>query len=137
MPQLDGSATPDDTFAMVDGHGTVLEVAGLRPTRAQRALAAAVGDPAPFAAAPEPRDLTLNGASYRATASRLDDGTYVLFASSTDALDNGIHKALKLDLTVGGCCWRCWPSSPCSRCGVGCGRWRTWWRPPRRSPRAT
>ncbi|MFC9808050.1 sensor histidine kinase [Streptomyces griseoaurantiacus] len=102
VPQLDGSATPDDTFAMVDGHGTVLEVAGLRPTRAQRALAAAVGDPAPFAAAPEPRDLTLNGAAYRATASRLDDGTYVLFASSTDALDNGIHKALKLDLTVGG-----------------------------------
>jgi two-component system OmpR family sensor kinase len=26
----------------------------------------------------------------------------VVFASSTDALDNGIHKALKLDLTVGG-----------------------------------
>ena len=102
LPQLGGSATPDDMFAVVDGHGTVLKVAALRPTRAQRALGAAVGDPASFATAVEPQGLTVNGASYRATASRLDDGTYVLFASSTDALDNGIHKALKLDLTVGG-----------------------------------
>ncbi|WP_420705403.1 MULTISPECIES: sensor histidine kinase [unclassified Streptomyces] len=102
LPQDDGSGTPNETFAAVDRDGTVLKVAQLTPTSAQRALAAAVGDPAAFATADEPRNVTLNGDLYRATAARLDDGSYVLFATSTEGLKQGIAKALRLDLTVGG-----------------------------------
>lgn len=43
----------------------------------------------------------MHGASYRVTGARLADGTYVLLATSTDALHKGIAKALKLDLGVG------------------------------------
>ncbi|MGW1532637.1 sensor histidine kinase [Streptomyces aureus] len=92
---------PDSVFAAVDRHGRAIEVAGFRPGDTQRAFAAAVDDPASLVRAGEPRDVTVNGAAYRATGTRLADGTYVLFAASTDGLHKGIAQALKLDLAVG------------------------------------
>ncbi|MFF4538848.1 sensor histidine kinase [Streptomyces aureus] len=92
---------PDSVFAAVDRHGRAIEVAGFQPGDTQRAFAAAVDDPAALVRAGEPRDVTVNGAAYRATGTRLADGTYVLFAASTDGLHKGIAQALKLDLAVG------------------------------------
>ncbi|MGC4985575.1 sensor histidine kinase [Streptomyces sp. DT193] len=100
-PAVDDSANPDSVFAAVDARGRAVEVAGFRPSETQRAFAAAVDDPAALARGGDPRDITVRGAAYRATGARLADGTYVLFATSTDGLHKGIAKALKLDLTVG------------------------------------
>ena len=58
--------------------------------RPSAALAAAVADPGALARDPEPHDITVHGAAYRVTAARLADGTYVLLATSTDALHKGI-----------------------------------------------
>lgn len=100
-PAADESSKPESIFAAVDRSGRAVEVAYYEPTDTQRAFAAAVGDPGGLARSADPRDITVHGADYRATAGRLADGTYVLFASSTDGLHKGIAKALKLDLTVG------------------------------------
>ncbi|MFJ6834470.1 ATP-binding protein [Streptomyces sp. NPDC091209] len=100
-PAVDESPKPDSIFAAVDRHGAAVEVAGVEPTRTQRAFAAAVDDPAALARSADPRDVTVRGAAYRATGARLADGTYVLFATSTDGLHKGVAKALKLDLAVG------------------------------------
>ncbi|MEW2165356.1 HAMP domain-containing sensor histidine kinase [Streptomyces sp. NPDC007084] len=100
-PAVDESPRPDSLFAAVDRRGRAIEVAGFEPTATQRAFAAAVRDPGALADDGDPHDVTLRGAAYRATGARLADGTYVLFATSTEGLHKGIAKALKLDLTVG------------------------------------
>lgn len=93
--------TPDSIFTVVGGDGRAVTVFDLKPTDAQRALAAAVSDPRALAAAPGPRDIDVHGAAYRVTATRLADGPYILLASSTELLHKGIAKALRLDLAVG------------------------------------
>ncbi|MFD6495197.1 ATP-binding protein [Streptomyces sp. NPDC059944] len=100
-PAVDGSPKPDSLFAAVDRRGRAVEVAGFEPTGTQRAFAAAVAEPGALARDGDPHDISVHGADYRATGARLADGTYVLFATSTDGLHKGIAKALKLDLTVG------------------------------------
>ncbi|MEU8792798.1 HAMP domain-containing sensor histidine kinase [Streptomyces sp. NPDC048643] len=100
-PAVDESPKPDSLFAAVDRRGRAVEVAGFEPTDTQRAFAAAVDEPGALARDSDPHDITVHGADYRATGARLADGTYVLFATSTDGLHKGIAKALKLDLTVG------------------------------------
>ncbi|MBW8701361.1 putative sensor histidine kinase TcrY [Streptomyces sp. MBT84] len=102
LPHSGGdSPNPDSVFAAVDRDGTVLTVAGLKPTDAQQALASAVHDPATLVVAPQPRDIHLRGDPYRVTGARLADGTYVLLARSTRVLHTGMAKALRLDLTIG------------------------------------
>ncbi|MHA5053607.1 sensor histidine kinase [Streptomyces sp. SD15] len=101
IPLTDDSPRPDSIFAAVDGSGKAIDIAGGKPTESQRALAAAVDDPGALVAAGDPRDITVRGAAYRATGARLGDGTYVLLATSTEALHKGIGMALKLDLTFG------------------------------------
>ncbi|MFF6805242.1 ATP-binding protein [Streptomyces sp. NPDC012616] len=97
----DAPPAPDSVFTAVDGRGAALTLFGVEPTDAQRGLADAVRDPGALAAADGPSDVTVHGVPYRATATRLSDGTYILLATSTEALHNGIAKALKLDLAVG------------------------------------
>ncbi|MFG2944989.1 sensor histidine kinase [Streptomyces adustus] len=93
---------PDTVFVAVDGEsGTAVSVLGVAPTDTQRGLARAVGDPRGLVHDAEPRDVTVDGTPYRATAIRLSDGTDILLAISTDVLHKGIAKALKLDLAVG------------------------------------
>ncbi|MFF9406655.1 ATP-binding protein [Streptomyces anandii] len=92
---------PDSVFTAVDGHGRAIAIAGFAPSDTQSALARAVGDPRALAADGVPHEVRVHGASYRTTAVRLEDGNYLLFATSTDALHTGIDKALKLDLAVG------------------------------------
>ncbi|GHD94627.1 sensor histidine kinase [Streptomyces naganishii] len=92
---------PDSVFTAVDGRGRPIPIAGFAPSDTQRALAGVVGDPRVLAAGGTPHEVTVHGASYRTTAVRLEDGNYLLFATSTDALHTGIGKALKLDLAVG------------------------------------
>ncbi|MEW2496671.1 HAMP domain-containing sensor histidine kinase [Streptomyces nodosus] len=101
LPHGDDSPNPDTVFTVVDRHGTPLTVAGLRPTTAQRALAAAVHGPAALAGDRGTRELELRGDPYRVTGARLADGTYVLIARSTGVLHTGVTKALRLDFTVG------------------------------------
>lgn len=101
LPPTDESPKPDSIFTAVDRTGKAVAIAGFKPTSTQRALAAAVHDPHALAADSEPHDVTVHGAAYRATGVRLADGTYVLLATSTDALHKGIAKALKLDVTIG------------------------------------
>ena len=102
LPQPDAEqAAPDTMFAAVDAAGAPTTVFGAKQTQAQLALADAVGDPRPLARAAGPRDITVHGAAYRVTATRIADGTYVLMATSTEGLHQGIAKALKLDLAVG------------------------------------
>ncbi|MGP2435867.1 ATP-binding protein [Streptomyces sp. JW3] len=101
---LNGDArdrAPDNVIAAADRRGRPLPLAGYGPSDSQRALAAAVGGPAELAADPEPRDITVHDTAYRVTAARLSDGTYILVATSTDALHTGVAKALRLDLGVG------------------------------------
>ncbi|MFI6039091.1 ATP-binding protein [Streptomyces sp. NPDC051315] len=97
----DTRPAPDSIFTAVDGRGAALTLFDVRPTVAQRGLAAAVDDPRALAGDPAPHDVTVNGATYRVTATRLADGPYILLATSTDALHKGMTKALRLDLAVG------------------------------------
>ncbi|WP_075733221.1 sensor histidine kinase [Streptomyces acidiscabies] len=94
-------ATPDSVFAAVDAKGTALPLFGIQPTEAQKGIAKAVGPPAGLVRHSSPQDVDLHGAPYRATATRLRDGTYVLMATSTDGLHKGMAKALRADVTVG------------------------------------
>lgn len=89
-------------FTSLDAEGEPLTVAGFAPTGAQRALAAAVDDPAALVADDEPYDVDVAGAPYRVTAARTDDGTTVLLGASTASLHGVIAKTLKLDFAVGG-----------------------------------
>jgi two-component system OmpR family sensor kinase len=93
--------TPDSIFSVVDGRGRAVDLLGFKPTEAQVGLADAVDDPSALVKDPSPHEVTVHGAAYRATATRLTDGTYVLIATSTDALHKGVAKAVKLDLAIG------------------------------------
>ncbi|MFD8300867.1 sensor histidine kinase [Streptomyces sp. NPDC059690] len=99
--QTDERAAPDTIYAAVDTKGRVASLLGFKPTEAQRSLSRAVGDPHTLTRHTRPQDVSVHGAPYRVTATRLPDGTYILLASSTDALHRGMLKALKLDLTIG------------------------------------
>ncbi|MEU4874881.1 HAMP domain-containing sensor histidine kinase [Streptomyces sp. NPDC021608] len=92
---------PDSVFTAVDGRGGAVALFGVKPTEAQLGLAEAVTDPGALTRDSDPHDVTVHGAAYRVTATRLSDGTYVLMATSTDALHKGIAKALRLDLATG------------------------------------
>ncbi|GGR98557.1 two-component sensor histidine kinase [Streptomyces humidus] len=93
--------TPDTVFTAVDRRGEAVPLFGVKPTEAQLGLAQAVTDPGALTRDSDPHDVTVRGAAYRVTATRLPDGTYILLATSTDALHRGIAKALRLDLAVG------------------------------------
>lgn len=97
----DTQPAPDSVFTAVDSRGTAVALFGAAPTDAQRGLADAVPEPRALAADSAPHDVSVHGAAYRVTATRLSDGTYILLATSTEALHRGIAKALKLDLAVG------------------------------------
>ncbi|WP_458245315.1 ATP-binding protein [Streptomyces sp. MAI_2237] len=99
--QTDERAAPDTIYAAVDADGHVASLLGFKPTEAQRGLSRAVGDPHALMRHTRPQDVSVHGALYRVTATQLPDGTYILLASSTDALHRGMLKALKLDLTIG------------------------------------
>ncbi|MGW2520162.1 sensor histidine kinase [Streptomyces sp. NPDC001617] len=99
---VDEHSAPDSIYAAVDSKGRTAGLFGFKPTEAQRSLADAVGDPRPLVKDADPHDVTVHGAQYRVTATRLADGTYILLATSTEALHQGMLKALKLDLAIGG-----------------------------------
>ncbi|MFI9768466.1 sensor histidine kinase [Streptomyces sp. NPDC052415] len=107
MDQFAGSGAeslPSSTgsvFVAVDRTGHAVSLGPLEPTSRQRSMAAEVGDPMALAAATEPRDIEVEGTPYRVVAARLSDGPVVLIAISTDALHEGMAKALKLDLAFG------------------------------------
>lgn len=92
---------PDELLTLVDERGGTLSLAGYTPSDVQRDFATAVGDPRVLAADTEPHDIRVRGDAYRATATRLADGTYVLLATSTEAVHRGVGKAVKLDLAIG------------------------------------
>ncbi|MFF4273112.1 sensor histidine kinase [Streptomyces sp. NPDC001536] len=92
---------PDELLTLVDERGGTLSLAGYTPSDVQRDFATAVGDPRALAADSEPHDIRVRGDAYRATATRLADGTYVLLATSTEAVHRGVGKAVKLDLAIG------------------------------------
>ncbi|MFF5494959.1 ATP-binding protein [Streptomyces aquilus] len=99
--QDDGEARPDQILSVVDTHGDAISLGDFTASALQKDLAAAVDDPRALADAPEPHDIKVRGDSYRATATRLTDGTYILFATSTEAVHEGIGKAVRLDLAIG------------------------------------
>ncbi|MCT9076295.1 sensor histidine kinase [Streptomyces fulvoviolaceus] len=101
LQQDQGQARPEQILAAVDVRGGTVSLAGFSPSDVQRDLAAAVDDPRALAAGTEPRDIRVRGDAYRATATRLADGTYILLATSTEAVHRGIAKAVKLDLAIG------------------------------------
>lgn len=96
-----GDRNPKQMMTLVDARGAPLSAGGFTVSPAQRELAAAVGAPGALAATDEPRDVEVRGTAYRATAARLADGTYVLLASSTEAVHASVRKAVRLDLLVG------------------------------------
>ncbi|WP_105973603.1 sensor histidine kinase, partial [Streptomyces geranii] len=95
------SLVSDGIFVVIGAGGRAMTVAGLAPTADQRALVAAVSDPAALSRDDSPHDIRVRHAPYRVTAAPLADGTTVLLATSTDALHDVLGKALKLDLAVG------------------------------------
>ncbi|GAA3498799.1 sensory box histidine kinase PhoR [Streptomyces prasinosporus] len=100
-PDWNREDDPDSIFAAVDARGEPVGVLGFEPTGAQRDLTDAVGDPRALVRDPEPHDVTVRGAVYRATATRLADGTYILIAASTEAVHDGVTKVVRFDLAVG------------------------------------
>lgn len=134
--QMGDSPNPDTVFAAVSTQGRVLTVAGFEPTAAQRALADAFHDPAKLATDGTPRDITLRGDPYRATGTRLADGTYILIAASTDGFHHGMAKALKLDLAFGSLLLVLLAALTMMSVRRRMLPWRTWSRPRRPSPRA-
>ncbi|WP_432057655.1 ATP-binding protein [Streptomyces sp. bgisy022] len=92
---------PETLFAAVDGDGSTVAVLGFDPTPTQEDLAGAVGDPGPLVRDPDPRDVTVRGAAYRVTATRLADGTYILLGASTEAVHEGVGKAVRTNLAIG------------------------------------
>ena len=100
--QVDEGSAPDSIYSAVDAKGRAVGLLGLKPTEAQRDLADAVGDPRPLVKDADPHDVSVHGARYRVTATRLTDGTYILLATSTKAFHQGMFKVLKLDLAIGG-----------------------------------
>ncbi|MGP4044945.1 ATP-binding protein [Streptomyces sp. 2A115] len=101
VPESEGPPDSDSLFAAVDDDGRPLTIGSFEPTDNQRALASALDDPRALVGDTEPRDVRVNGTPYRVTAVSLTDGTVILLATSTDALHQGIAKALKLDLAFG------------------------------------
>jgi len=99
---VDEGSAPDSIYSAVDAKGRAVGLLGLKPTEAQRDLADAVGDPRPLVKDADPHDVSVHGARYRVTATRLTDGTYILLATSTKAFHQGMFKVLKLDLAIGG-----------------------------------
>ena len=99
---VDEGSAPDSIYSAVDAKGRAVGLLGLKPTEAQRDLADAVGDPRPLVKDADPHDVSMHGARYRVTATRLTDGTYILLATSTKAFHQGMFKVLKLDLAIGG-----------------------------------
>lgn len=95
------SVVSDGVFVVLGANGRATSVAGLAPTADQRALTAAVSDPAALARDDRPHDVRVRHAPYRVTAAHLADGSTVLLATSTNALHDVLGKALKLDLAVG------------------------------------
>ncbi|MBT3151689.1 HAMP domain-containing protein [Streptomyces sp. CHD11] len=98
---FDRDNDPDSVFAAVDTRGEPIGILGFAPTEAQRALADAAGDARALVEDPEPHDVTVRGAPYRVTATRLSDGTHILIATSTEAVHEGVTRAVKLDLAIG------------------------------------
>ncbi|MFJ4783024.1 sensor histidine kinase [Streptomyces sp. NPDC088794] len=95
-------SAPDSIYTAVDDRGKAVGILGVRLTDAQIDLARAAHDAPALARDTGPHDVTVNHASYRVTAVRLADGTYILMAASTEALHMGMGKALRLDFAVGG-----------------------------------
>ncbi|MBX9397072.1 HAMP domain-containing histidine kinase [Streptomyces sp. TRM72054] len=95
------SPVQGSVFVAVDRGGQARTLGGLAPTGTQRALAAAVDDPAALTADPEPHDVEVRGDQYRVTAGQLADGTTVLLATSTESLHQVVARAVKLDLAAG------------------------------------
>ncbi|MFI9153949.1 ATP-binding protein [Streptomyces sp. NPDC053367] len=96
-----GLPSPTVLYVAVGRSGDPVPLGALRPTPRQRALAAAVGDPVALAADEEPRDVRVQGEPFRLVGVRLTDGTVVLIGTSTGALQEGMGKALRLDLAFG------------------------------------
>ncbi|PWI17609.1 sensor histidine kinase [Streptomyces sp. Act143] len=101
LQQDDGEARPDQILSVVDARGDTVSMGDLTPSDLQKDLAAVVDDPRALAADTEPHDIQVRGDAYRATATRLTDGTYILLATSTEAVHKGIGKAVRLDLAIG------------------------------------
>ncbi|MEU6377732.1 HAMP domain-containing sensor histidine kinase [Streptomyces sp. NPDC046909] len=101
LQQDDEQARPDQILAVVDGRGDTVSLAGFTPSDVQKDFASAVADPRALAADAEPHDIRVRGDAYRATATRLTDGTYILLATSTEAVHRGVAKAIRLDLAIG------------------------------------
>jgi two-component system, OmpR family, sensor kinase len=93
--------TASSVFVAVDSAGRPVALGPLAPTSRQRAVAEAAGDPAAVAAEAEPQDVRIEGESYRMVGAELTDGTTILIATSTEALHEGMAKALKLDFAFG------------------------------------
>ncbi|HEY8978036.1 MAG TPA: HAMP domain-containing sensor histidine kinase [Streptomyces sp.] len=95
-------STPDSVFAALDDRGNALPLFGVGPTDPQKGIAEAVGPPEDLVRSRTPQDVSLHGAAYRATATRLKDGTVIVMATSADGLRKGMEKALRADLAIGG-----------------------------------
>ncbi|EPH45282.1 HAMP domain-containing sensor histidine kinase [Streptomyces aurantiacus] len=96
-----GLPPPESTFVVFDRDGKLAELGPLPPTARQRALATATGDPLKFARSGSMREVTLGGDAYRAIGAELDDGSVMVMAASTENVQSGIARALKLDLAFG------------------------------------
>ncbi|MFE0130530.1 ATP-binding protein [Streptomyces sp. NPDC059037] len=96
-----GLPRADTLIVAIGASGKPVPIGSLEPTPRQRALASAVDDPGALVSASQPRDVTLDGDPYRTVGARLDDGTTVLMATSTESLHSGIKKALKVDAAFG------------------------------------
>lgn len=91
----------ESAFLAVNASGTPVDIGTLPPSARERELARTVGDPKRFARHATPQDVTLGGDSYRAIGVRLTDDSVLLMASSTENVQSGVGKALKLDLAFG------------------------------------
>lgn len=94
-------ANRETIMVALDAEGVPVTFAGIAPTGQQRELAASIRDPAGLSRAEEVAEFSIGGDPYRGVAAQLGDGTHILMAANTEAVHDGVRKALKLDLTFG------------------------------------
>ncbi|GGR70854.1 two-component sensor histidine kinase [Streptomyces aureoverticillatus] len=97
----EGLPPSESTFVVIDREGSPADIGPLPPTALQHALTKAAGDPVELARHASPREMTLDGGAYRVIGAKLEDDSVMLMAVSTENIQSGVAKALKLDLAFG------------------------------------
>lgn len=87
--------------ALIDPDGQVVPIFGSGSVAEQEAVAHAAEDPSGLAESGDIVRVNIDGDSFRMAAVRLEDGSIVLGAASTETVDDSIEQLIKIEVFVG------------------------------------